>query len=182
MGLLVWPSECGYPTQDIMHVDIHHRVLCMWISTTGYYVCGYPPQGIILPTPPTPAEYFISSSSNTSHPRSTPSSRTQPPRWQFIWSVSQTNRKIASGTAGFKWENDYTLWGQCSADTRADTMRAGATFVLLESNGQFCDITGIFPNLASIKNIPSGTTATAYDHINGTTCIMLVPKNLYFGD
>ena len=80
MGLLVWPSECGYPTQDIMHVDIHHRVLCMWISTTGYYVCGYPPQGIILPTPPTPAEYFISSSSNTSHPRSTPSSRTQPPR------------------------------------------------------------------------------------------------------
>lgn len=61
-------------------------------------------------------------------------------------------------------------------------MRAGATFVLLESNGQFCDITGIFPNLDSIKNIPSGTTATAYAHINGTTYIMLVPKNLYFGD
>jgi len=94
----------------------------------------------------------------------------------------QANRRISSGTTTMEEEHlDYKLRGKCEVDTRADTMCSGATFRLLETTGQLCNVTGFHPVLPSIRNIQVETTVTAYDHSDGATYILEFAQSLFFG-
>jgi len=48
---------------------------------------------------------------------------------------------------------------------------AGAKLLMMESNGQMCDVSCYSPDLISIKNISIEKTATTNGHNNGTPYI-----------
>jgi len=60
-------------------------------------------------------------------------------------------------------------------------MCSGATFRLLETTGQLCDVKGFHLDLPSIRNIQVGTTAAAYDHSDGATYILVFAQSHFFG-
>ena len=78
---------------------------------------------------------------------------------------------------------DYSLRARAEMDSRADTICAGATFVLLEDTRKICDVGGFHESMPSIKGVPVGTCATAYDHPDlQETLILCFPQSLYFGN
>ena len=76
---------------------------------------------------------------------------------------------------------DYKLRGRCDVDTHTCTMCPDAIFRLLDMTGQLCAATEFHADLLSIKNILIGISATAYDHSNGVTCILVFSQSLFIG-
>jgi hypothetical protein len=79
-------------------------------------------------------------------------------------------------------DHTYHLRARAEIDSRADTTCAGATFVLLEDTKKVCNVGGFHDSMKTIKGVPVGTCATAYDHPElQETIILCFPQALYFG-
>ena len=53
--------------------------------------------------------------------------------------------------------------------------------LIARDHWELWDVTGFHPDLPYIRNIQVGTTATAYDHSNGATYILVLVQSLLFG-
>jgi hypothetical protein len=100
-------------------------------------------------------------------------------------SLKSTERRTAGATIttpAYQESTDYNALSRADIDTRADTVCAGKAFRLYDQTDRVCDVGGYHESLPSLKNVPIGTAATAYDHADGNTYILAFHEALYFGD
>jgi len=77
---------------------------------------------------------------------------------------------------------DYQACCQAEMDTRADTICAGKTFIMLEDTGRVCDVRGFHGQFEPLKGIPITTCTMAYDYAKlQETLILMFYECLYFG-
>jgi hypothetical protein len=72
-------------------------------------------------------------------------------------------------------------YGMAELDSRADTCCAGKDFIVLEDTNTTCEVHPYHPKYKPVTNVPVVKAATAYDY-NGTTYILILNQELYFGD
>jgi len=73
--------------------------------------------------------------------------------------------------------------GTCELDSHADTLVAGANFVILEYTDTSCSVTPFCQSNESKQDIPIVKVATAYDdEATGVTYILILGQALYFGE
>jgi hypothetical protein len=96
--------------------------------------------------------------------------------------VSTSSRRWISRAKAVPTQIDYHGRYRLEIDSRSDTMCCGRGFVQLFEVDQVCDVHGFHPDMEALKNIPISTCATAYDHGNGETYILVFGQALYFGD
>ena len=71
----------------------------------------------------------------------------------------------------------------CELDSHADTCVAGDNTLLISENNTTCNVNGYCSELATLKDIPLGTVATAWEDPNsGKTTLLIIQAALYFGD
>jgi hypothetical protein len=61
-------------------------------------------------------------------------------------------------------------------------MCCGKGFIPIGELDQVCDVFGFHPSMSAIKNVPIRTCATAFDHEDGETIILVFGQALWFGD
>jgi len=77
---------------------------------------------------------------------------------------------------------DYQGRYRLEIDSRADTMCCGKGFVPVRDMDSICDVHGFHPSMAAIENVSIRTCATAFDHEQGKTLILVFGQALWFGD
>jgi hypothetical protein len=77
---------------------------------------------------------------------------------------------------------DYAGRYHLEIDSRADTMCCGRGFIPISEVDQVCDVLGFHPDMQPINDVPIRTCATAFDHPDGETIILVFGQVLYFGN
>jgi len=70
---------------------------------------------------------------------------------------------------------------QNEADTNADTCCLGSNFIALSHSNRSADVHPYSDEYSPIKNVPIVSGATAYDHPDGNTYILIFNECVYFG-
>ncbi len=95
---------------------------------------------------------------------------------------SSVRRTISKTHQSKSYTVDYNERYRLEMDTRADTMCCGKGFIPIGEIDEECDVYGFHPTMPAIKNVPVRTCATAYDHENGETVLLVFGQALWFGD
>ena len=90
-----------------------------------------------------------------------------------------TKRRI--GCAKAVSEPDPNTRAQNEADTNADTCCLGQNFIPLYYTNRSADVYPYSDAYAPMENIPIVTAATAFDHPDGNTYILVFHESLYYG-
>ena len=78
--------------------------------------------------------------------------------------------------------SDYQAQYRAKMDTWADTVCAGAAFLMLEDTSMICNMGGFHNQMERIEGVAIVTCATAYDHPGlQETLILIFHESLYFG-
>ena len=93
----------------------------------------------------------------------------------------KTKRRIGSATRDGSNEPVENTRGSNEADTNADTCCLGKNFIPLTYTNRTADVYPYDDSYKPMVNIPIVTGATAYDHPNGTTYILIFHESLYYG-
>jgi hypothetical protein len=91
-------------------------------------------------------------------------------------------RRHVAGTNTCVNQVDYSGRYRLEIDSRADTVCCGKGFIPMSEVDQVCDVLGFHLDMTPIKDVPVRTCATAFDHTDGETIILVFGQALYFGD
>jgi hypothetical protein len=96
--------------------------------------------------------------------------------------VQSGGRRSVARTNTLPNQIDYSGRYRLEIDSRTDTMCCGKGFIPVSEIDQVCDVLGFYPEIAPIKDVPIHTCATAFDHPDGETVILVFGQALYLGD
>ena len=92
-----------------------------------------------------------------------------------------TTRKISSSQAHSVSEPKPNTVGSNEADTNADTCCLGANFIPISFTNRTADVYPYDDSYEPAHNIPIVSGATAFDHPDGNTYILIFNESLYYG-
>ena len=94
----------------------------------------------------------------------------------------QSKRKVASyeSTSDISVPSDGTT-SDCEADTNADTCCLGSGFIPIAFTNRTADVYPYDSSYHPVTNVPIVSGATAYDHSDGNTYVMVFHEALYYG-
>jgi hypothetical protein len=92
-----------------------------------------------------------------------------------------TKRKIGKYNARIKEPSPNTS-ADNEADTNADTCCLGCNFIPIHYTNRTADVYPYNDAYEPIENVPIVSGATAYDHKDGSTSILIFNEALYYGD
>jgi len=97
--------------------------------------------------------------------------------------LSRDRRQVAeAGTYRNQGAEDQSQVGQCKMDSHADTCCLGSNFVPIYFTGKVCDVAPFLSDLPKQEGVQICSGATAFDHPDGGTYILVVNKALWFGE
>ncbi len=94
----------------------------------------------------------------------------------------RSKRKVASyeSTSNVSVPSEGTI-SDCEADTNADTCCLGSSFLPIAFTNRTADVYPYDSSYQPVTNVPIVSGATAYDHPDGNTYILVFHEALYYG-
>jgi hypothetical protein len=98
----------------------------------------------------------------------------------ILWHKIASNQWLTSVL--YVQTQDYLACSWIEVDSWADTMCAGKCFVVHEATDETAEVSGFHDSLHSLKDVPIGTTCTAWGAPWQWTYILAFLQSLFFGD